>query len=63
MLSEFERARSQGRNYDISQFENQFGPQVQAGIAAPAPGEEGPGGVISYQELLDRLKRYQAGDL
>lgn len=63
MLSEFERARGQGKNYDISQFEARFGPQGQAGIAAPAPGEEGPLGILSYQELLDRLKQYQAGNI
>jgi hypothetical protein len=61
MVGEFERARGQGKNYDISQFEARFGPQAQAGITAPAPGEEGPMGIVSYQELLDRLKRYQSG--
>jgi hypothetical protein len=61
MISEFERARGQGKNYDISQFEARFGPQAQAGIAAP--GEEGPLGILSYQELLDRLKQYQAGGI
>lgn len=63
MISEFERARGQGKNYDISQFEARFGPQAQAGIAAPAPGEEGQVGILSYQELLDRLKRYQSGGI
>jgi hypothetical protein len=63
MISEFERARSEGKNYDISQFEARFGPQTQAGITAPVPGEEGQVGILSYQELLDRLKRYQSGGI
>jgi len=64
MISEFERARKQapgsGRDQAIAEFERRFqgeGQQPAAGITSDPEGA----GVLSYQELLNRLKQYQGG--
>jgi hypothetical protein len=64
MISEFERARKQapgaGRDQAITAFEQRFqGQEAQPGAGITV--NEGGPSILSYQELLKRLKQYQGG--
>jgi hypothetical protein len=64
MISQFERARKQapgsGRDQAIADFERRFQGQEAAPGVGVATGQD-DANVLSYQELLNRLKQYQGG--